>query len=438
MRGDLSSLAGALAFSLAFFWTAPASGQEAAPEARWYRVELLVFSNPADNGGEVWPPTPPLAYPEDFRFLVDPDRLESNLEALLEARRVDESLAADAGLEEWPQAESDVDAKGIQTITLLLPPDPEAELEDAVDSANSTETVEQPAPADETGAPASDASASPVEGLVNAIEDAAPGADDEILPPPRPSPFILLPQEQLEFAGAARQMQRRSNRRVLFHEAWLQPVAERESAIPIVIDRSGDSQDWPELQGSLLLYVSRFLHVESNLWLNTPGSYLPAVWSMAPPPLGPESLRVVEPELAESDLVDATSALPWYEQAARGDDGSLSTLSETEAAAVSQNGLTPAEVDATEEDMTIAEEALGPVYPWRHAVYLDERRRMRSNEVHYLDHPLIGLIIKLTPIEPEELDLLGMAELAEKAEEDAGNGALINSLPSEVGAQQGL
>lgn len=31
--------------------------------------------------------------------------------------------------------------------------------------------------------------------------------------------------------------------------------------------------------------------------------------------------------------------------------------------------------------------------------YISERRRMRSREVHYLDHPMMGIIVEITPIE---------------------------------------
>ena len=35
---------------------------------------------------------------------------------------------------------------------------------------------------------------------------------------------------------------------------------------------------------------------------------------------------------------------------------------------------------------------------------LNESRRMRSEEIHYLDHPALGIIVKITPIEaPESL-----------------------------------
>jgi hypothetical protein len=40
---------------------------------------------------------------------------------------------------------------------------------------------------------------------------------------------------------------------------------------------------------------------------------------------------------------------------------------------------------------------------------LKAERRMRSGETHYLDHPLFGVVVRLEPLEPEELDSLGAA-----------------------------
>jgi hypothetical protein len=35
---------------------------------------------------------------------------------------------------------------------------------------------------------------------------------------------------------------------------------------------------------------------------------------------------------------------------------------------------------------------------------------MRSGEVHYIDHPLLGLIIKFTPISAEELAAIAASQ----------------------------
>ncbi len=54
--------------------------------------------------------------------------------------------------------------------------------------------------------------------------------------------------------------------------------------------------------------------------------------------------------------------------------------------------------------------ALTPPWPYRHAVPVREKRRLRSKEVHYLDHPLLGVVIKFTPAEELENDLTGDSE----------------------------
>ena len=168
-------------------------------------------------------------------------------------------------------------------------------------------------------------------------------------------------------------MQRMGNYRTLFHQTWLQPMRDENRALPIVLDRSGDSREWPRLQGSVKIYLSRYLHIETDLWLNTTGNYLPGQWTMPPAPLGPSSLILIEPEL---------------------------TLPE------------PFEESQETEPLAETSTALEPVYPWRHAVRFNEKRRMRSNEVHYLDHPMLGVVVKLTPVAQEELQAIAEADLA--------------------------
>ncbi len=315
-------------------------------DERWYRVELLIFSHEGSGAAtsEAWDPRPPLSYPEAYRFLRHPEREAANIEA-------------------WPGAENMIDERGVQTITV---PEPATE-EDEADDRLAAEDIPSGAPAPQEP---NDVPADPVESM-----------------PPRPTPWIARPAAELEFRGKAAYMQRSGRYQTLFHETWLQPMAGETDSIPIVIDRSGDQQTWPQLQGSVRLYLSRFLHLETNLWLNTAGSYIPGSWSMKPPPMGPLSLIVIEPEPEPEETTTP------YSSSLFGD---------------------PAESEVAPLD---ANEPTGPLYPWRHAVALAEKRRMRSEEVHYLDHPMLGLVIKLTPLAEEELEDLAAAEAL--ADQDA-------------------
>ena len=199
--------------------------------------------------------------------------------------------------------------------------------------------------------------------------------------PALPTPFVILGNSEQEFRGKAAYMQRSGRYRILFHETWLQPVTERSRALPIILDQSGDTGEWPELQGSIQLHLSRYLHLETNLWLNTNGDYLPGSWRMPAPPLGPSS-TTEEPQ--ESDLYASTE----------------------------ESGSEPTPEESWQEASPEEAEVPGPVYPFRHAILLQQKRRMRSTEVHYLDHPMLGVVAKLTPLTAQDLELLAAGETA--------------------------
>lgn len=301
----------ALAPLLALLVAAPSLSQD----ARWFKVELMVFSQEtqARYAEEQWTPFPELAYPEQARFLIEPARIVANLEEYGGVSRIDE--------------------RGRQVINLDAKPGDSQDIP-------YRDKVAGEAP---NRAPRAGATASETENT-------------------GPEPFAVLPAAELEFAGKTGYMQRNGPYRILFHQAWLQPLREGADAPSIILDRSGDTEQWPRLQGSIRLSLSRYLHLETNLWLNTSGEYLPGQWRMPAPPLGPPSL-IVEglPEPEEE---------PYF--------------------------LTPADEPAPGVDDA---ENLEDAYPFRHAVLLSQKRRMRSEEVHYLDHPLLGAVVKVTPYE---------------------------------------
>lgn len=320
-----------------------------AQDERWYQVELLIFSH--ENSGandEQWQPLPQLAYPDAGRFLVYPQQVTARAEE--------------------HEGISEVDEFGRQ----FLRPDP-ALLAEGQDSTPDIPLREAP-PAAEDGVP-----------LGNSAAD-EPEQEQPLAV--TPTPFIALPRSSTEFSGKAAYMQRSGNYKTLFHETWVQPVREESSAVPLIIDRSGDTGDWPRLQGSVKLHISRYLHLETNLWLNTRGDYLPGEWQMPPPPLGPVSVIVEEPEpVAEDDFAVAA------------------------AMAAGPAGGTPGQEEDPLE-IELLEEKAGPIYPWRHAVLMQQSRKMRSKEVHYLDHPLLGVVVKLVPLDEEQLQAMAEAELA--------------------------
>jgi hypothetical protein len=296
-----------------------------------------------------------------------------------------------------------------------------------------------------------------------------------------PVAFVHLPSSENEFARQRKRLNVSGGIEVLLHESWLQPMRERDDSIPLQVDSSLLAGDFPELQGSILLYRGRYLHLETNLWLNTDGSYLDTDSSMPTPPLppvadaagamrffeiapSPEWLAVPEDPAAialeeeeaalEEEMTvpgDAAAApegevpvasegeestrpeeglVPWYdlvalqeEPPAAGEEsvalGQEPAVPGEESVALGQEpavpgdaqaeipGAQPNEAELTEVDADIepspawTDEMLDawlarPEYSYRHAVLLQQRRRLRSGELHYIDHPLLGLLIKIS------------------------------------------
>jgi hypothetical protein len=360
---------GALALIAAF-----ASAPLLAEQDRWFRVELLVFANETTEQpqgasiAEQWDATPTLAYPLASRFLVDSKRVAENAaefsgESLVDkyGRQIIKPLTG-GGLTvtRVPNDATKLDA--VQSAPVPVPPTP----------------VYQGIPP--SGIPPSGVPPAGVQPTGSAPANNVPAIAKSMV---LPRPFVLLPGDYQEFRGKAALMQRGGRYSVLFHETWVQPVGSEKRSLPIVLDRSGDTQQWSRLQGTINLFVSRYLHVQTNLWLNTSGAYIAGTWQMPAPPLGPPSLIIEEQELV--DIAAAIDELP------------ASAMSGAEEA------TDVLEMTGSGEEIVEVET---PVYPYRHAVLLEQTRRMRSNETHYIDHPLMGVIIKFTPITAEELSAI--------------------------------
>ncbi|MEZ5572332.1 MAG: CsiV family protein [Halioglobus sp.] len=186
-----------------------------------------------------------------------------------------------------------------------------------------------------------------------------------------PTIFTPLPSVQREFGAKAAAMQSSGRYRILFHEAWIQPIAGKSAAIPIVLDRSGDGGPWPALQGTIKLYLSRYFYLDTNLWLNTQGEYLPGTWRMPPPPRGPAS-----------PVNTATESIA------------------TESPAAAESTV----LSTRQPGAALAEEVVESDYPFRHAVLLKQSRRMRSGQLNYIDHPMLGVLVKISPLSKPESD----------------------------------
>lgn len=183
------------------------------------------------------------------------------------------------------------------------------------------------------------------------MEGLKPGADsktpekidyDALFVSTAPVPFAALPEERLLLNGLARSIRRSSLYEPLFHAGWLQPVENQNDAMPILIQAGKHYDDMYQLDGTITVSRSRFLHVDTDLWF--------------------------------------TEFTPLYQ----GSDAPLTTAA---------NQLSP-ELRRQYPEVANWESTRGQNLKV-HSHQLRQSRRMRSSTLHFIDHPNFGVLVRI-------------------------------------------
>lgn len=186
---------------------------------------------------------------------------------------------------------------------------------------------------------------------------------------------VLLSGTDTALAAAAARIANAPGYKLLAHIAWREPRLAEGTTERVLVTGGASTGDHRELEGSIAITRSHFLHIDADLWLN---DFLPA--GADPGPQGVDLPPIPQPRAPQKtpapagEQADATMALP----------GAL-----TDADA----GLAAGE---SSEPIMIA-----PVRAAR-SVALHASRRLAPGEVHYIDHPLLGLILSIRPYDPAQ------------------------------------
>ena len=331
-------------------------------DRRWYQIEVLIFAQgEALAGMEYWRDNPALSYPTHWVTLKDSNQLANTLKTLNSDQRppsYDISTPTDA-----PEIADPVPTTGQQSI------------------------------------------ADPVEGEVNSegaplfldrsvVQDAQTAALEhvEMVDYDR-EPFYLLPEQLQSLSEKVSQIRRSRNYRVLFHGAWRQPLVAPDQSPAILIKGGKQFDQHYELEGSITIGVSRYLHLSTNLWFTqfTDNYGQQSNW----PPLPPSPDLTIINEFASAGIGD------WMEQTETLDSETMPAVTSFATGAINASDAT------TFTTLVGGELSIGsryqqllnrPFLPER-ITLMQQKRRMRSGEVHYLDHPHLGIVVLCKPHE---------------------------------------
>ncbi|MCP4414756.1 MAG: hypothetical protein GY808_19535 [Gammaproteobacteria bacterium] len=144
-----------------------------------------------------------------------------------------------------------------------------------------------------------------------------------------------------------------------------------------------------QLDGNIRIYVQRYLHLETDLILRIPGEEA-------------MQLGAIETSLAADKLLDSLQT----ENLSSGNSQSAA-ISEDHFAT---NNL-PAEPTNTTFGWNLADDFLSDdqsqsivIQQVLNKYQMLQKRRLRSKEIHYIDHPLFGLLIQIRPYVKEAED----------------------------------
>ena len=158
--------------------------------------------------------------------------------------------------------------------------------------------------------------------------------------------------DDLSLRAAANRMRRSGDYAVMHHGRWLQAVPPRDSAAPLLIQVGAQSTDATfELEGSVSVTLGRFLHFAAQVWLRQ----APAD-THAAPNLAREAETAGKADSLRVDVDGSTMDAAGY-------------------------------------------------------VMLSESRRMRRGELHYLDHPWLGILVRIEPVEAPDALLARLESL---------------------------
>lgn len=157
--------------------------------------------------------------------------------------------------------------------------------------------------------------------------------------------FKLLPDSERTLKSAAQRIKASADLRLLSHLAWRQPVLGREEAQAILIQTGKQFNSEFELEGTISISRGRYLHARTDLFFS------------------------------EFEQMKSRQELDWTVF----EDDQLDFGQREWNAGINQQAATATQFVRSA------------------TANLKQSRRMRSEELHYIDHPLFGMLVQITP-----------------------------------------
>lgn len=359
------------------------SQQQISPPENWYQVEVILFTQQGDAGNEAPPADYQLAFPTSWQELIDPQLTEHGTTP---------PIAAGALLSLDRPHDVEVDPQP----SLI----PRAQVEDPAISKFQDQATEQQSTYLDIPA---DARALAAKRLAEAQALEQQLAQASAYQPRYEQTLLMLDSQFRDLNESALTLDRRGYN-VVFHSAW-RFASEGEASDPWLLIKAGQRlEDRHQIEGSLRFYKSRFLHFETDLWLaqfSNDSSQLVELPELPKPPK-PKSAASHQSSDFYSHLVDlqpmnieTIQGLGMHSSAATKSIESLENLESLENMENLESLASPKLLDLTGQ-----KPAKPKQYPVTELWTLKKSMRLDENQVYYIDHPRMGIMVSIKSYQP--------------------------------------
>ncbi|MEH6468705.1 MAG: CsiV family protein [Porticoccus sp.] len=200
-----------------------------------------------------------------------------------------------------------------------------------------------------------------------------PSASTNSLVGTNKEPYAALPQNLLKLGPDNYALKRAPGYKPLYHKAWRQQGLDFKHSPWILIQGGEKFGNHHELEGSIRLVRNRYLHIQANLWKARFSSLAPSLM-METVPSDTATLGIYSPENPASE----ESSLTWP---------TLPNLPGTE---VSEE-FTPSTLNNAKFQVT-------------DIITLEQSSRVSRDEITYLDHPEMGVLVLVSKYEKKSVD----------------------------------
>ncbi|GIC79173.1 CsiV family protein [Moritella sp. F3] len=174
-----------------------------------------------------------------------------------------------------------------------------------------------------------------------------------------------------------------------------------KTTLPVAAIDEAATQVW-KIDGELTIYLEHYLYAKTNLFVRKEGSkVIPA-------------RQVGEQQALESDVavnaenIDLLERLGIHLEPKQSDhnkaiisaDATLEYDNDFVVDEVAENTEGELNNEITTMDAAVDKAPQGKVVPFLHSYPMQQLRVIRSGEIHYLDHPMFGMLIQIRKYEP--------------------------------------